>query len=60
MLYSQINTVFITGANTGIGNEVAWQIAQMPNTRKVYLGSRNQVRGAEAIWPTCRSKYVRG
>jgi NAD(P)-dependent dehydrogenase (short-subunit alcohol dehydrogenase family) len=42
-----MRTVFITGANKGIGFETAKQLAQLGYY--VYLGSRDETRGADAI-----------
>ncbi len=42
-----MRTVLITGANKGIGFETAKQLAQLGYY--VYLGSRDETRGAEAI-----------
>ncbi len=41
-------TVLITGANAGLGKEVARQLAMRPDTAKVYLACRNQTRAAAA------------
>ena len=42
-----MKTVFITGANKGIGFETAKQLAQLGYF--VYLGSRDKTKGTEAI-----------
>ena len=42
-----MKTVFITGANKGIGFETAKQLAQLGYF--VYLGSRDKIKGTEAI-----------
>ena len=42
-----MKTVFVTGANKGIGFETAKQLAQMGYF--VYLGSRDRMRGLDAI-----------
>lgn len=34
-------TILITGANAGLGKEVARQLALLPGTEKIYLGCRN-------------------
>lgn len=36
-----IKSVFITGANAGLGKETARQLAQQPRIEKIYLGCRN-------------------
>ncbi len=41
-------TVLITGANAGIGKEVARQLALRPDVTRVYLACRNQHRAATA------------
>jgi NAD(P)-dependent dehydrogenase (short-subunit alcohol dehydrogenase family) len=41
-------TVLVTGANTGIGKDVARQMAQRPETAHVYLACRNQDRATAA------------
>ena len=48
MSYTQIKTVLITGANAGIGKEVARQVAVIPGTQKIYLGCRNLEKGETA------------
>src|ERR1700733_4182761 len=42
-----MKTVLITGANKGIGFETAKQMAQL--SYFVYLGSRDKIRGLDAI-----------
>lgn len=42
-----MKTVLITGANKGIGFETAKQLAQ--SGYFVYLGSRNKIKGLEAL-----------
>ena len=37
-------TVLITGANAGIGKEVARQLALRPETARIYRACRNQER----------------
>jgi NAD(P)-dependent dehydrogenase (short-subunit alcohol dehydrogenase family) len=41
-------TVLITGANAGIGKEVARQLALRPEIARIYLACRNRGRGATA------------
>ena len=41
-------TVLITGANVGIGKDVARQLASRPETARIYLACRNQDRAATA------------
>src|SRR5690348_15019485 len=41
-------TVLITGANAGIGKEVARQLASRPEIARVYLACRNQQRASAA------------
>jgi NAD(P)-dependent dehydrogenase (short-subunit alcohol dehydrogenase family) len=41
-------TVLITGANAGIGKEVARQLASRPEIARIYLACRNQGRAATA------------
>src|SRR5271157_1380935 len=41
-------TVLITGANAGIGKDVARQLALRPETARIYLACRNQDRAAAA------------
>jgi NAD(P)-dependent dehydrogenase (short-subunit alcohol dehydrogenase family) len=41
-------TVLITGANVGIGKEVARQLASRPAIARIYLACRNQDRAATA------------
>ncbi len=41
-------TVLITGANVGLGKEIARQLATLPATARVYLACRNQDRAATA------------
>jgi len=41
-------TVLITGANVGIGKEVARQLALRPEIARIYLACRNQDRASTA------------
>ena len=41
-------TVLITGANVGIGKEVARQLALRPEFERIYLACRNQDRATTA------------
>src|SRR5579875_522037 len=41
-------TVLITGANAGIGKDVARQLALRPEFTRIYLACRNQERAAAA------------
>ena len=41
-------TVLITGANAGIGKEVARQLALRPEIARIYLACRNQERATTA------------
>jgi len=41
-------TVLITGANVGIGKDIARQLASRPETARIYLACRNQDRAATA------------
>src|ERR1017187_6723479 len=54
-------TVLITGANAGIGKEVARQLALRPEVARIYLACRNQDRAttakAELEAATCRSIF---
>jgi NAD(P)-dependent dehydrogenase (short-subunit alcohol dehydrogenase family) len=43
-----IESVLITGANSGLGKECARQMALLDTTKKVYLGCRNEGRAQEA------------
>lgn len=45
---ASVQTVLVTGANAGIGRDVARQFAERPDTSKVYLGCRNPERAATA------------
>ncbi len=45
---SLIKSVLITGANAGIGKEVARQMALHPGVERVYLACRNEVRARAA------------
>ena len=41
-------TVLITGANVGLGKDIARQLASRPETARIYLACRNQDRAATA------------
>jgi NAD(P)-dependent dehydrogenase (short-subunit alcohol dehydrogenase family) len=41
-------TVLITGANVGLGKEIARQLASRPETARIYLACRNQDRASTA------------
>ena len=41
-------TVLITGANAGIGKDVARQLALRPDFKRIYLACRNQDRATAA------------
>ena len=41
-------TILVTGANSGIGKDVARQLALLNETEKVYLGCRNQTKAEAA------------
>jgi len=43
-----VKTVLITGANAGIGKDVARQLALRPETARIYLACRNRDRASEA------------
>lgn len=42
------STILITGANSGLGKEAARQLAERPETERIYLGCRNEARALEA------------
>ncbi|GAB4013885.1 SDR family NAD(P)-dependent oxidoreductase [Nocardioides ultimimeridianus] len=44
----QRRTALITGANAGLGKEVARQLALRPETARIYLACRNEARAAQA------------
>jgi len=45
---TDIQSALITGANSGIGKEIARLLALRPGVRKIYLGCRNAAKGQEA------------
>lgn len=49
MTHLQGRTVLITGANAGIGKEVARQLASRPETGRIYLACRNKDRALTAM-----------
>ena len=48
MLRLNIKSVLITGANAGIGKEVARQLAAKPSVETIYLGCRNEEKALAA------------
>ena len=48
MKQREIRSVLITGANVGIGKEVARQMALRPGVERVYLACRNEVKARAA------------
>ena len=45
----EITSVLITGANAGIGRELARQVGAREEISRVYLGCRNRERGLAAL-----------
>ncbi len=43
-----IETALITGANGGLGKDSARQLALLPETKKIYIGARNEARALQA------------
>ncbi|WP_080058764.1 SDR family oxidoreductase [Spirosoma aerolatum] len=48
-------TAFITGANRGIGKEIAWQLAKQGFA--VFIGARDMAKGREASEELCQAGY---
>lgn len=48
MDHSTPRTILITGANAGIGKEVAHQLASDPSVEKIYLACRNEIKARKA------------
>lgn len=48
-------TALITGANRGIGREIAWQLAQQGFA--VFIGARDMVKGRETSEELCEAGY---
>ena len=48
MSAAAVKTVLITGANAGIGKDVARQLALRPEVARIYLACRNRDRASEA------------
>ena len=44
-----INTVLVTGANSGLGFESVKQLVQLHNVKKVYLACRSEAKAKDAI-----------
>lgn len=49
MSQKSINTVLVTGANSGLGYESVKQLVQIHNVKKVYLACRSETKAQEAI-----------
>lgn len=46
---NEVSSILITGANAGIGRELARQLGARAETSHVYLGCRDRQRGLAAI-----------
>lgn len=55
MITEHKRTVLITGANKGIGKEIAWQLAKQGFA--VFIGSRDMAKGRETAEELCQQGY---
>jgi len=55
MITKHQRTALITGANKGIGKEIAWQLAKRGFA--VFIGSRDMTKGRETSEELCRAGY---